>query len=257
VASVKVRDGLILGADSMTQIQQAAPDGNVHVMKAYSNARKLFQINDAPIGVTTWGPGNLGNRSIEGMVLDFCRTDEASDMSVLGVASALHAFVRGHYEQNFADVPVEQRPVLGFYIAGYTDGAPFPDEYEFELPNDTEPQLARSADAFGSSWRGIWLPFTRLYYGFDPIVEMRLRERGFDDQAMAELRDGLETQVIYDGMPVQDAINFCAYILETTIGWATYAIGVPSCGHPLQIATILADGSFNWVARPELRVGRT
>ena len=51
VASVKVRDGLVLGTDSMTQISAPTPEGEIQILKAYSNARKLFQIKDAPIGV--------------------------------------------------------------------------------------------------------------------------------------------------------------------------------------------------------------
>jgi hypothetical protein len=66
--------------------------------------------------------------------------------------------------------------------------------------------------------------------------------------------NGLETIILLDGMPVQDAINFAVYILDTTIGWSTFALGSPACGPPLQVATILADAGFSWVARPELRV---
>ena len=66
--------------------------------------------------------------------------------------------------------------------------------------------------------------------------------------------NGLETVVVFDGMPVQDAINFAVWILDTTIGWATFAVGTPSCGGPLQVATILADAGFAWIARPEPEV---
>jgi len=47
----------------------ANPQGNV--LKAYSNASKLFQLGDRPIGVMTWGVGNIGELSIGGVVRDF------------------------------------------------------------------------------------------------------------------------------------------------------------------------------------------
>ena len=72
VCSVKVRDGLILGTDSMTQISAPIDDGGVQVLKSYSNARKR-------------------------------------------------------------EVAVEQKPVLGFYVVGYT----------------------QEVDQFGASWRGV------------------------------------------------------------------------------------------------------
>jgi hypothetical protein len=55
-------------------------------------------------------------------------------------------------------------------------------------------------------------------------------------------------------MPVQDAVNFAVYLLETTIGWTSFALGAPATGHPLQVATILPEAGFVWVARPELRI---
>jgi len=58
VAAVKVRDGLILGTDSMTQITVQTPQGP-QVLKAYSNARKLFQIGDRRIGVMTMRPASV------------------------------------------------------------------------------------------------------------------------------------------------------------------------------------------------------
>ena len=94
VCSVKVRDGLILGTDSMTQISAPMDDGGVQVLKSYSNARKR-------------------------------------------------------------EVAVEQKPVLGFYVAGYTQGEPFPEEFEFLLPRDDAPFRARDVDQFGASWRGV------------------------------------------------------------------------------------------------------
>ncbi len=257
VASVKVRDGLVLGTDSMTQISAPTPEGGVQVLKAYSNARKLFQIKDAPVGVMTYGLGNIGNRSIEGLVLDFCRTPEADIGTIEEITANLYAFVSAQYNDVFGELQQEQRPVTGFFVAGYSEDAPFPEEFEFVFPRDEAPVPARGADEFGAGWRGFDAPFIRLYKGFDPyVIPSRLQARGLTEDDLNEVfsADGLETAVIFDGMPVQDAINFAAYILDTTIGWTTFALGAPACGRPLQVATILADGGFQWVEKPELRV---
>jgi len=255
IASVKVRDGLILGTDSMTQISAPTLEGGAQILKAYSNARKLFQVGNEPIGVMTYGLGNIGNRSIEGLVLDFSRN--APPGSVDELSRGLFDHVKSQYDGVFGEVPPEVKPVLGFYIAGYTGEEPFPEEFEFLLPRDDGPVRARDVEGFGASWRGVDAPFTRLYKGFDPyVIPVRMIERGAtaeDIDAVLE-PEGLETQVIFDGMPVQDAINFAVYILDTTIGWSTFQLGAPLCGRPLQVATILADTGFAWVAKPELRV---
>src|SRR5439155_7445611 len=122
------------------------PEGEIQILKAYSNARKLFQIKDAPIGVMTYGLGNIGNRSIEGLVLDFCRTPEADATAVEEIAAALYAFVSTQYNDVFGEFPQEQRPVTGFFIAGYSEGAPFPEEFEFVFPRDDAPIRARGTE---------------------------------------------------------------------------------------------------------------
>ena len=256
VASVKVRDGLILGTDSMTQISVPTPEGQPIWLKSYANARKLFQVGDRPVGVMTYGLGNIGQRSIEGLVLDFSRN--AGPGTVEEIASGLFAHVTEHYAQVLGDVPAENQPLIGFYIAGYSsDVAPFPEEFEFVLPRDDAPFPARGAEEFGAGWRGVDAPFTRLYKGFDPyVLPARLTEHGLTQEELENVLrpEDLEGQVIFDGMPLQDGINFAVYILETTIGWSTFQLFAPACGGPLQVATISADNGFDWIAKPALSV---
>jgi hypothetical protein len=249
VASVKVRDGLILGTDSMTTI--SSEQG---VLKTYSNARKLFRISGRPIGVMTYGLGNIGPMSIEGLVVHFCKYNLPESNQVGDVAKSLYDFVSDLYGNQFQEVPEAERPELGFLIAGYSDGVPLPEEFEFLLPSDAAPAPLRDPAEFGASWRGIDAPFVRLYKGFDPRMLASLEAEGLSADQVEAVTTGLEANVIYDGMPVQDAINFATFILETTISFSAFEVGAASCGRPLQVATILADEGFKWIAKPELRV---
>ena len=249
VASVKVRDGLILGTDSMTTI--FGPEG---FLGTFSNARKLFEISGRPVGVMTYGLGNIGVRSIEGLVLDFCSNLEDGHGPVEELARDLYDFIKNAYEEEFGDLPAEKRPELGFLIAGYSNGEPLPEEFEFLLPTDTAPTSVRDSDVFGASWRGQNDPFIRLYKGFDPRLTEALESHGLDEDQIASVTADLEASVLYDGMPVQDAINFATFILQTTIAYTAFEIGPAPCGRPLQVATILADEGFKWIAKPELRV---
>jgi hypothetical protein len=201
IASVKVRDGLILGTDSMTQISGFTEQGP-QLLKSYSNARKLFPIGKTPIGVMTYGLGNIGSRSIEGLVLEFSRQSEAR--TVGDTARGLFEHIGAQYDALLGEVPREQRPVLGFYVAGYSDGQPLPEEWEFVLPRDEQPFQARGPEEFGASWRGIDAPMTRVLKGFDPYaIPARLTEQGLNEEQIdAVLRsEGLETTILIDGMP--------------------------------------------------------
>jgi len=250
-ASVKVRDGLVLATDSMSQIQgQDAATGAIGVVKTYSNARKLFQAAKLPIGVMSHGIGNIGNRSIQGFMREFSPTAD----TVQEVAECLFEFIRSPYDSEFASLKPDQRPVLGFFVAGYSKSKPFAEEWEFLMPRDQGPKAVRPETVFGASWRGIDLPFTRLYKGFDPRIRQKLRNANLSDEKIKEILDGFESAVVFDGMPVQDAINFAAYIVRVTIGLATFEAGPPSCGGPLQVAAILPDSGFEWVMNPTFAV---
>lgn len=251
-ASVKVRDGLVLATDSMTQIQGTSEDGTVGVLKTYSNAKKLFRIGLLPIGVMSYGIGNIGKRSIQGFMRDF---SWGGADTVRDVTDSLYQYIKTAYDGEFNPLPQEQRPVLGFYVAGYLQNKPFAEEWEFLIPSDTQPREVRDQEEFGASWRGIERPFTRLYHGFDPTIADMLRELGLDDETVRNLLDGLQGAFVFDGMPVQDAINFATFILRTTIGMSTFEAGPPACGGPLQVAVILPDKTFQWVSEHTFKVG--
>jgi hypothetical protein len=232
----------------MTQIWGQDEAGNRHPIKNYANARKLFQICDLPIGVMTYGIGNLGARSIYGFLRDFS-SDYADSSDVESVTNNLYEFISQSYQEQFEGE--EDRPGLGFFIAGYSPDRDFPEEWEFVLPRDSETQQVRPLDQFGSSWRGTNVPFTRLYKGFDPRASQELEEMEGLEEVIRTLKK-YESPVVYNGMPVQDAINFATFILQTTIGMSTFEIGAPSCGGPLQIATVLPEVGFEWIAKPAL-----
>lgn len=246
-ASVRVRDGLAFATDSMSQIQGSAGTG---VIKTYSNARKLFQIRYLPIGVMTYGIGNIGNRTIQGLMLDFKPTTN----DVKGVTHELFDFMKPLYDAQFVSLEQQQKPPLGFFVGGYTHGNPFAEEWEFRLPRDSTIIEVRPQNTFGASWRGIELPFTRLYKGFDPRVTERLQAVGLNQTQIDTALNGFNAAVVIDGMPVQDAINFAVFILRTTIGMSTFEAGPPSCGGPLQVAIILPDSGFEWVMNPKFEV---
>ena len=263
VASVKVYDGVVIGAESMTQVLANVPGNpNPVCIKAYSHARKIFQVGK--LGVLTYGGGNIGNRSMESFADEFGDAEKAlpddTDRSVQAVAQRLLDFMRRSYDPAFAAMPQPQRPVIGFYVAGYTPGQPLASEWEFLLPTHEHPTQARVDNQVGASWRGIHIPFTRLFFGVDPRVDGILAGLGMDQQRIAAFRQAVNAQLVskvaFDGMPLQDAIGFCRFIIDATIGAATYEMGQPSCGGRVNIAVITRSEGFKWVSEPKLNFGR-
>lgn len=254
VASVKSRDGLILAADSMTTVTVPTEKGP-QFFKSYENGRKLFHMRDLPIGAVTYGLGNIGSRSMEGLVLEACKQMSDDITGVEDVAQALYDHLRAEYDAAFEGLDEEQRPSCGFLVGGYSPDEAFAQLFEFEFPAAEGPTEALGPEHFGATWRGVDYPFVRLWRGFAPAMLNALAsEDGIAPERISQLVTPLEIGVAYEGMPVQDAVNFATYILDTTIGFSRFAPGVPVCGGPLQVAAILPDEGFCWIAKSDLHI---
>jgi len=254
---VKVRDGIVLGTDSMSQLHATDPQGQSGVVKTYSNSRKLFQVGEKPIGVMSWGAGNIGPRSIEGLLREFSRQPGQEKVrTVEDTAGKLCQFLQEIYDAEFPNVPVEQQPGIGMYVAGYSRGEEFAEEWEFTLPAAPVPKKVRPKEHFGASWRGIDIPFTRLYQGFDPRLLEALAAKGVSRELIEETigQTPLKIQVVYGAVPVQDAIDLAVFVLRTTIGYVEIDLGPPACGGPLQVAIILPQTGFSWIEQPQLSI---
>jgi hypothetical protein len=168
--------------------------------------------------------------------------------------------MREHYVATFGALPEPEKPLIGFYLAGYSPGHDqhLGSEWEFVLPAAQDPTRARDDNMVGASWRGIHIPFTRLFFGVDPRVEQILTGLGVNAATIAAFGQAIRTQllskVVFEGMPIQDAIGFCRFIIETTIGAATYEIGIASCGGPVNVAVITRSHGFKWVTKPRFTI---
>jgi len=173
---------------------------------------------------------------------------------VEGIATELLAFLRPFYDAQFNGVPPQRLPSMGFYVGGYCSGESLPDEYEFVIPYSPTPVRVRERSQFGASWRGIDRPFSRLFQGFDPNIVNFLIQNGVPRGTVDEMFDPAKwfMQVLFDGMPAQDAVNFAEFVLKTTIGVSEFETGNPLCGGPLQVLFISADNKIGWISQPKL-----
>ena len=250
--SVKTRDGVVLGTDSMTTVLVPSAEGQPFVAKTYSNARKLAKIGSSKVGVFSYGIGSLGSRTVYSYILEYSKMNE--EVTVQGIADGLAAHIKEEYGK-IAEA-FEDKPVLGLYVAGYSENSALPEEWEVEFPNLPKAQKVRDLHEFGACWRGIPLPFGRLYNGYDPRLFQLLEQKGVSIDILNEVveENSLAAEVLLDSMPLQDAINFAVYILRTTIGFTSFEIGPPSCGGQLQIAVISEESGYEWVSEPKFRI---
>ncbi len=285
--SVKVSEGLVLAADSTAVVQgvMQGPDGVAQsgILKTYDHARKLSHVKDYPIGTLSWGVGLIGSRSVESLIKEYeyslvslreeeeklrerrmrteAKTDERPEYAVQKIAIGLREHICRFYLAEFAGLPDDKRPPLGILVSGYSSGQFFPEQWLIELPRSAEvirvrPDAQGRPD-FGANWYGLTDAIVRLHWGRDDQVIGILTKRfqvSIDE--IQELLGGLQYPVLFDGMPLQDAIDYAVYLVNVAIGRFRFVVGAPLCGGEVDVAAITPN-TFTWIQRKSWKINNS
>ena len=63
-------------------------------------------------------------------------------------------------------------------------------------------------------------------------------------------------EIAYGHLPIQDAIDFAAYLVELQSGRAKFASGVATVGGRTHIGIVTKQGGFRMLDEPELHYSR-
>jgi hypothetical protein len=140
-------------------------------------------------------------------------------------------------------------------IAGYGEGEFFPEQYVALLPIEDRLKEARSPQqpAFGANWYGLTDAILRLHKGYAPeLRQILLEEKHWAAQEVDEVLGRLEYPVVFDGMPLQDAIDFAVYLIGVVIGRFRFVVGAPLCGGQIDVA-VITPAQFKWVQEKKWR----
>ncbi|MCH8876769.1 MAG: hypothetical protein IIA89_08070 [Chloroflexi bacterium] len=279
VVTVNVSEGLVLAADSTASIHgtiqgESGPQAG-GVLKTYDHARKLSHLKDYPIGTLTWGISQIGSRTVESLIKEFelglpsleeenekireqrMRGEEPDhstyQFAVRDISEGLLEYVTEFYENEFSQLAQENRPPLGILVSGYSSGSFFPDQWLLGFPSNQGIQELRPAvdgkPNFGASWFGLTDAIVRLHWGRDDKV-LEIVSKKFDLSAddARDLFNELQYPVLFEGMPLQDAIDYAVYLINVVIGRFRFVVGAPLSGGQIDVAVIIPD-SFTWVRR--------
>lgn len=265
--SLKVHDGLVLAADSASTLIGNTPDGKSVVQNVYNNANKVFNLcKGIPIGAITWGAGSIGHASIYTLAKDLRKrfTGAASNhadwklspsnYSMQAIAEQTRAFL---YEENYLPFfnKTKVKPSLGFIVAGYSSGEDQSEVWQIAINNGDcpAPELLRSKDDPGVNWNGEPEAIARILLGYGSGLANALKDLGVpDDQiapAVEQIGKRLAIPVVHAPMPIQDAIDLAAFLVDTTIKFSRFTIGAPTVGGPIEVAAITRHEGFKWIQR--------
>ena len=260
--SVRIPEGLVLAADSMVSLEGEVdtPQGKQRgVFQTFEFANKVTQFKDYPIGLMSWGIASISDRSIQSLIMefehDYLPLEKNESYTVKKIADDLLKELKRKYESKYPTGG--QQPLMGLYIGGYSARQFFSDQYECEFPRSNDWKIVREnksdgSPSFGGNWFGQGDPLRRLVKGYSSGALAELVKRGADKAIVQKWVDDSvpELPLIFDGMPIQDAVDFADYAVQVTIGCFRFAGGPPLCGGNIDIA-VITPAAFHWAQRKQ------
>ena len=260
---IKVNDGIVLAADSATTLVADDGQGGQKTSNIYNNANKVFNLRKGlPIGMMTWGLGNIGQASISTLAKDL-RRDLTSgpdrldpdNYSLSDVAARVRTFFYDdRYEPMHGSSPSGSL-VLGLLVAGYSSQSDVAETHLITLDSDqcSDPEPAIDPDNSGASWWGQPAAITRLVNGIDPTLPQALINLGVKQGEAVpytqEIARQVSRQLVSSAMPIQDAIDLAEYLVDLTIKFVRFCPGDAVVGGPIEISAITKHEGFKWATR--------
>ena len=256
--ALKVRDGIVLAADSATTL--TGPQGTA--ANIFNHANKIVNLRKGlPIGLMTWGLGGFNSSSIASLAKDFRSEWDTKfadgNHSVEAVADQMKAFLDAAVTETVKDIPAEDRS-FGFLIAGHSPSQSLGEGWVVSLDAATgaltDPVPVLPGD-IGLTWWGVPQWIQRLVLGADLNVlapflidDLKLPP-GSLQAAIDAYKVRAQADFLHPAMPIQDAINVGRFLVDCTKSAVEFCSGAPVVGGPTEIAAITKHEGFKWVQR--------
>ncbi len=239
VATVYVREGIVMAADSRLTLNREEKHGEAAVLNlAVGQSDSNYKLFLAPcgVGISTYGAADIQGVPIAGYVESFIAAELGEEL--VSVGSVAEQLLK-HFGA-FTPVPSSQ-----FHVAGYSrleTGI----EQEVWHVNVASQQVARTnpSGEQGASWGGEADILTRL---LQPVAQV-----GPDGKLQQTLP---QYQIPFQFFTLQDAIDFAVFAVRSTIEAIRFQPRAKTVGGPIDVL-VIKPTIATWIQRKELRVER-
>jgi hypothetical protein len=211
--------------------------------------------------------------------------------TVKGIAEDFLQSMRAEYDEHYKDspLPVAMRDGPEFLVGGFGHGDKFPSSYRVRVKeNDVREDFVKGE--CGLSWNAQSDAVERIIRGYDRKLRFDI-ETAFDEaiksyqremnQAVLRILDNLlkklnvampegvdttlpstvtvsppwdklKARIPYSALPLQEAVNFVAYLIMMQAGKSRFAPGVATVGGRTHIGVITKDEGYRQVNEPEI-----
>ncbi|MDD3984662.1 MAG: hypothetical protein PHY59_01940 [Methanobacterium sp.] len=167
---------------------------------------------------------------------------------------------QGGIEEGLAGVDM-----IEFLVAGYNKNGSH-QVYGCYLPGEIQKKRDSNDknNEYGSSWIGQGDVVSRIVLGFDGrIANIHFAKEAISRQGESNIFEelkSLEYAIQWGTMTLQDGIDFCGLMIQTTSAMQRFSDGInadpgdmPGVGGPIDIAVITPDNGFVWINKKKLR----
>jgi hypothetical protein len=261
--SVKVHDCLVFAADSASSIFAHTANGS-GIIKVFRHGNKVFNLHKGlPLVAMTCGMGNFGSASIATLTKDLrkCFGDKDSEYfvdvanySIEDIAKKARKFL---FEEKYSALPNKPQGdhSFEFWIGGYGSNSSKSEVWKVQIVNGASSDAAkiRSEDECGINAAGQPEAFNRLVLGYSAQIKDALISVGVEPAKLPQVLQAIQAKtqanMLYESMPVQDAINLADFLVETTKGFVSFVPGADVVGGATDIAVVTKHEGFKWIKR--------
>lgn len=266
--ALKVHDGLVFATDSASTLTWTDKQtGNILANIVYNNANKIVNLHRAlPIGLMTWGLGNIGQQSISTLAKELRRRLQGDDpnyptwaldpgsYTIKGIAERAKEFLHDELLSPQTSISSGSLPELGIIIGGFSANAISAESYVFTSDGiNCSGPTAKLEEEAGAAWFAQGEAITRLVLGFSGNTENALVSLGVPQSEAPKyveaLKVAVSTPLINAPMPIQDVIDLAIFLVDTTIKFTRFSPGPDTVGGPIEVVAITRHEGFKWINR--------
>ncbi len=238
--AVYVPEGIVMASDSRESItiERKTPEGKDFKVETVNSdaVTKTFLLEKQRVGISTFGQAGLGGQPIASYIKSFVEGQLIAGDNVETVSQKLFAYLRSSFPK--ADT--------GFHVAGYKIEGQLSMPYVYYCHIARNELVRRNVKPDGS------LSYGAAWSGEIDILTSILNPVTSKDETGTEKVVRAVAPVAWDVMPLQDAIDFAIYAIQTTIDTMRFQARAKTVGGPIDVLALTPEEA-KWIQRKELR----
>ncbi|RLD18391.1 MAG: hypothetical protein DRI33_04280 [Caldiserica bacterium] len=241
VITVYVPSGIVMASDSRQSVTIQKKDNVTEkkypVVQTISSdfVYKTHLMSKQRVGISIFGESILGKITAESHL----KTFEEENLTEQDNAETISQKLLDFFKKKFPEANTS------FHIAGYRkkDKISVPYVYHCNIKRNELKRLNIAADQktvlYGTSWGGEG----------DVIAE--ILQPAWMKTADGSLKQISKPPIIWDAMPLQDAIDFAVFAVKTTIDTIRFQARPKTVGGPIDVLILTPEGT-QWIKKKEL-----